>query len=144
MLCHGHTSKAFSMSLRSIVASATFLGIVAVAGGAQAALFGSWNFAGATPLTDGTGNFSNVVLSGTAAVNAGALDISGSGTTTTGWATVSGYTGPTIDSMTMGTRETSAVNPMRVDLASEWDQKSEINSGDLRVAIDDSFTGVRI
>ncbi len=50
----------------------------------------------------------------------------------------------TIDSMTRGTRETSAVNPMRVDLASEWDQKSEINSGDLRVAIDDSFTGARI
>ena len=50
-----------------------------------AALVGQWTFENGS-LADSTGNFGPVVIEGNATVSGGALDINGSGTTSTGWA----------------------------------------------------------
>ena len=89
------------MSIRFKLASIALLGFAVASGSGQAALVGNWDFAGATPLVDSTGNFGTLQLKGTAAVAAGALDLSGSGTTSTGYAEASSYTGPSIGSKTM-------------------------------------------
>jgi hypothetical protein len=89
------------VSIRFKLASIALLGCVAASGSARADLVGNWNFGGATPLVDSTGNFGTLQLKGTAAVTAGALDVSGSGTTSTSYAEASSYTGPSISSKTM-------------------------------------------
>jgi hypothetical protein len=67
----------------------------------RAALVGQWTFEGPNPLTDQTGNFSALVLQGNASIFNGQLDLNGTGTTPTGWAYASNYTGPTITSKTL-------------------------------------------
>jgi len=62
---------------------------VGAATSASGALVGHWTFEGGS-LSDSTGNFGDLVLQGNAAVSNGALDISGSGTTATGWASTPG------------------------------------------------------
>lgn len=68
---------------------------------AQATLIGQWTFEGSNPLADLTGNFNDLQLVGNASVGGGALDVNGSGTTATGWARTSGYSGPVLSSKTM-------------------------------------------
>ncbi len=83
------------------IISIVILGLAAAPGSAHATLIGSWNFAGGTPLVDSTGNFGTLQLNGSATVANGALNVSGSGTSTTGWAETTGYSGPSISSKTM-------------------------------------------
>lgn len=54
--------------------------------GFSQALIGHWTFEPGSELKDLKGNFPDVILEGDAAINDGALDINGSGTTATGWA----------------------------------------------------------
>ena len=58
---------------------------ITIVSSAQAALVGQWTFENGS-LADSKGNFDPVVLEGDAAVSAGALDVNGSGTDSTGWA----------------------------------------------------------
>lgn len=68
---------------------------------AQATLIGDWTFGGSTPLADSTGHFGNLELHGNASVANGQLVVTGSGTTATGWARATSYSGPTITDKTL-------------------------------------------
>lgn len=73
---------------RSLSAALVLL-LFGAAPSATAALVGHWTFDGDS-LADSTGNFGNLILHGNAAVSNGALDINGSGTTASGWASTPG------------------------------------------------------
>lgn len=61
--------------------------------GTQAGLIGHWTFESGNETTDLTGNFGDLQLMGNASVANGSLDVNGSGTSATGWAFSTGYTG---------------------------------------------------
>lgn len=63
--------------------------LIGATSSASAALVGHWTFEGGS-LADSTGNFGDLILHGDAAVSNGALDITGSGTTASGWASTPG------------------------------------------------------
>lgn len=76
---------------------------------ASAELVGQWTFDGNSVLADKVGNFPDLVLHGNATVAGGKLDVSGSGSTSFGWAVTdpSGmYVGPTMTSKTLLARLT--------------------------------------
>src|SRR5262245_7141177 len=58
----------------------------------QGALVGKWTFDNGS-LADSTGNFGNLVLQGDAAIVNNALDLNGSGTSASGWASTPGGLG---------------------------------------------------
>lgn len=62
---------------------------------------GQWTFEGANPLAESTGNWSALTLQGNATVTNGALHLHGSGTTASGWAKSSTYTGPIVREKTL-------------------------------------------
>ncbi|MBI5331719.1 MAG: PEP-CTERM sorting domain-containing protein [Betaproteobacteria bacterium] len=68
---------------------------------ASASLIGQWTFEGSNALADTQGNFGNLQLMGNASITGGKLDVNGSGTTATGWARTTGYSGPTITDKTL-------------------------------------------
>ena len=70
---------------------------------AAAAVIGHFTFDGPSPLADSTGNFGSLTLMGGATVTDGALTVTGSGTTATGWAgtTASAYSGPNLVDKTL-------------------------------------------
>ncbi len=68
---------------------------------ASATLIGQWTFAGTNPLADTQGNFSDLQLMGNASISNGQLDVNGSGTTVSGWARTTGYTGTNISDKTL-------------------------------------------
>ena len=70
---------------------------------ANAALVGQWTFEPGSEFVDTQGNFPNVGLKGNASVSGGALDVNGTGTSSTGWAVTEGgvYTGPAIVDKTL-------------------------------------------
>lgn len=70
---------------------------------ANAAVVGLYDFEGPDALSDKQGNFGDLSLAGTASVGNGALTVTGSGTTSTGWAASNGgdYTGPNLVDKTM-------------------------------------------
>lgn len=69
---------------------------------AHAALVGHWTFEGSHPTLDLTGNFAELQLQGTASISNGALNLSGSGMTATGWAQATMTAAlPSLDSKTL-------------------------------------------
>lgn len=68
---------------------------------ANASLIGHWTFENGNELKDLTGNFGDLALIGNASIANGSLDVNGSGSTTSGWARTSGYTGGAILDKTM-------------------------------------------
>ncbi len=126
------------MSPRFTPAVIALLGSLATAGQAHANLVGSWDFASATPLVDSTGNFATLQLMGNATVSGGALTVTGSGTTSTGYAQASGYTGPSVTSKTLvvwGTLQALAssayAGAMMSISATSHDQFDAIDFGEL-------------
>lgn len=67
----------------------------------HATLIGQWTFEGANVLADSQGNFGNLQLVGNASVTGGKLTVDGAGTTESGWARTTGYTGAAISSKTL-------------------------------------------
>ena len=79
----------------------------------HAALIGQWTFEGSgnAALVDSTGNFGDLQLHGDASIANGKLTVSGSGTTVSGWAGTSGYTGATITDKTLAVWVTLGRSP---------------------------------
>lgn len=126
------------MSVRLNLASFAFLGGLLASGSAHADLIGNWVFNSATPLLDTTGNFGNLTLEGDASVSNGGLVLTGSGTTSTGYAETSSYSGPSITDKTMvvwgtmqGLANTAYAGALMSISAANHDQFDAIDYGEV-------------
>jgi len=64
-------------------------------------MVGQWTFEQGEELVDRTGNFGDLTLNGNATVSGGALTVSGTGNTASGWALTGDYHGSTITNKTL-------------------------------------------
>jgi hypothetical protein len=90
-----------NISKRLLSSLSLSLPLLFASSASHAGLIGQWTFDGTNGLADSTGNFGDLQLRGNASIANGKLTVDGSGTTATGWAHTTSYSGPAITSKTL-------------------------------------------